>query len=80
MGGLAHSDGWLRIHLFVDESSVEVFAQDGLVSISSLSFVNPQHSGVSLFAENGDAQLTRLEIYALKSLVPTGNHEMSACS
>lgn len=77
---LTLEDGLLRVHLFVDESSVEVFAQDGLVSISSLSFVNPQHDGVSLFAENGDAQLNRLEIYALNSLVPTGNNEMSACS
>jgi sucrose-6-phosphate hydrolase SacC (GH32 family) len=58
----------LKLHIFVDESSVEVFAQDGLFSITGQTFVNSADQGVALFAEKGDMKVTRLEIYALNRI------------
>lgn len=58
----------LKLHIFVDESSVEVLAQDGLISLSAQTFVNPASDGLRLFAENGSAQLTHLEVYALDEI------------
>ena len=58
----------LRLHIFVDESSVEVFANDGSVVITSQTFVNSAADGISLFAENGEATLRHMEIYALRSI------------
>ncbi len=60
----------LHLHIFVDESSVEVFAQDGLVSISAQTFVDPANDGVALFAEKGDLVVSHLEIYALARAWP----------
>lgn len=62
----------LRLHIFVDESSVEVFAQDGLFTISSQTFVDPANNGVALFADGGDLKVSHLEIYALASIWPHG--------
>lgn len=61
-------DGQLRLRIFVDESSVEVFAQEGLVTLTSQTFVEPPAAGVSFYAENGDFEVTHLEIYALESI------------
>lgn len=57
----------LRLHIFVDESSVEVFAQDGLITLSGQTFVDPDNDGLALFAEKGSIRVTKLEVYALAS-------------
>ena len=61
-------NGHLRLHLFVDESSVETFAQDGLITLSAQTFGSAQDDGVALFADKGDAKLVHLEIYSLASI------------
>jgi fructan beta-fructosidase len=58
----------LKLHIFVDESSIEVFAKDGLVSLTGLTFADPADTGVALFAENGSVQFTSLEIHTLSSI------------
>ncbi|MBI5667454.1 MAG: glycoside hydrolase family 32 protein [Chloroflexi bacterium] len=58
----------LRLHIFVDESSVEVLAQDGLIALTSQTFANPADDSVALFTHNGSATLAHLEIYALDSI------------
>jgi fructan beta-fructosidase len=58
----------LRLRILVDESSVEVFANDGLVAITSQTFVNPQHNGMALFADGGAARVTHLKVYALADI------------
>lgn len=61
----------LRLRIFVDESSVEVFAQDGLISMTAQTFVDPAANGLSFFADNGDITVNHLEIYALASIWQT---------
>jgi fructan beta-fructosidase len=61
----------LKLHIFVDESSVEVFADDGQTVLTSLTFADPSQDRLALFAENGEATLRHLEIHALNSIWDT---------
>jgi fructan beta-fructosidase len=58
----------IRIHIFVDRSSVEVFGNDGLTAITSQVFPEPGSEGVALFTELGSARLLRLEAYEMESI------------
>ncbi|MBK8021261.1 MAG: GH32 C-terminal domain-containing protein [Chloroflexi bacterium] len=60
----------MRLHIFVDESSVEVFGQDGQVAMTALTFVDPQADGIAIYADHGSMKIHRLEIYALSSIWP----------
>jgi levanase/fructan beta-fructosidase len=55
-------DGRLRLRVFLDRCSVEVFAQDGLATITDLVF--PAHSGnaVGLLAEGDGGTLVSLAV------------------
>ncbi len=55
----------IRLHIFVDASSVEVFANDGLVAFSECIFPSEQSQGIELFAESGEIHLNSLDIYQL---------------
>ena len=65
---LVLNDQPLRLHIFVDQSSVEVLAQDGLTAMTAQTFVNPQADGLVAFSEGGEAMLTHLEVYTLDSI------------
>jgi len=62
----------LRLHVFVDRSSVEVFAQDGRVVITDRVFPRPDSRGTALFAEGGPARLRSLRAWRLAEARPTG--------
>ncbi len=65
----------VRLHIFVDSSSVEVFANDGLITFSEYIFPAEQSQGLELFAEGGNIVLRSLDIYQLNSATfqSTGN-------
>jgi fructan beta-fructosidase len=65
----------LRLHIFVDESSVEIFAQDGLVALTGQTFANPADDGVALFTDKGSIVVSHLEIYGLASIWPPVSEE-----
>lgn len=67
-GPLLVEDGIVKLHIFVDESSVEVFAGDGQTVITDLIFPNPASDRLALFAEGGTANLKSLEVYQLDSI------------
>jgi levanase len=50
----------VRLKIYVDSSSVEVFSTDGLVSISDLVYPDPTSAGVTTFAKGGTARLESL--------------------
>lgn len=62
---LAPGDGRLRLHIFVDRSSVEVFGSDGLVVFSDSIFPSEQSQGLELFSEGGPVTLNSLDVYQL---------------
>jgi len=53
-------NGELKLKIFLDTSSVEVFSADGRVSISDLIYPDPASSGIESFANGGTAQLKSL--------------------
>ena len=62
------ADNRLKLHLYVDESSVEVFVNDGITVLTGRTFGDALANVVTLFADNGDAILSHLEVYSLRSI------------
>lgn len=58
----------IRLHVFVDQSSIEVFANDGVVTMSALMFPNSDSLGIELFSENGQVYLADLKAWELDSI------------
>lgn len=56
----------VRLHLLVDATSVEVFADDGTVVLTDQVFPKPESQGVSLFSNGGTARLRSLEAWELR--------------
>lgn len=56
----------LKLHIFVDTSSVEVFANDGLITFSECIFPAEGSQGLELFAEGGAIKLCALDVFQLK--------------
>jgi sucrose-6-phosphate hydrolase SacC (GH32 family) len=65
---LAPIDNRIRFRILVDRSSVEVFANDGLVTMTSQVFPDAEAGQVRLFATNGTARALSLRAYELKSI------------
>ena len=55
-------DGRLRLRIFLDRCSVEVFAQDGLATITNQVFAAASSDRVGLFADRDGARLVSLDI------------------
>ena len=67
-GKLKRKDGKIRLHILVDQSSVEVFGNKGQTVISSQIFPDPSGRTVELFSEGGSVRLLKLEAWPLKSV------------
>ena len=66
-GALPLEDGRVRLHIFVDACSVEVFGNDGRTVITDLIFPPSGAEGVELFAEGGAVLVHSLEMWRLQS-------------
>ena len=61
-------DGIIKLEILLDRSSLELFANDGKVALSS-SFITTQNAdGVYLFNIGGELLVEKLEIYPMKSI------------
>lgn len=58
------SDDWLKLHVFVDVYSVEVFVNDGRASLSELIFPAEASDGLTLFGD-GDIRIRSLDVWPL---------------
>jgi fructan beta-fructosidase len=63
---LSSLDGPIRLHILVDITSVEVFADDGQVVITDQVFPGASSRGVSVFAIGGAARLRSLDSWELR--------------
>ncbi len=61
-------EGRLSLHVFVDHSSVEVFANDGKAVISGRVFPGEGSDGLELFGIGGEAHLHSLTVWPLASI------------
>ena len=59
--------GSLKLHVFVDKSSVEVFAQDGAVTLTNLVFPKPDSTDLSLASSGGPMENVQLRMWVLRS-------------
>lgn len=62
-------NGRIKIHIFVDRASVEVFGNDGLVAITDQIFPAQTSLGVSSFVDGRQVRLLSLDIYTLDTAV-----------
>ncbi|HTG71374.1 MAG TPA: GH32 C-terminal domain-containing protein, partial [Candidatus Udaeobacter sp.] len=58
----------IRMRIFVDESSVEVFGNDGEAVISSLIFPGAARDGMSFYTEGGNVNVVSLDVYPLSNI------------
>jgi sucrose-6-phosphate hydrolase SacC (GH32 family) len=64
---LTPTDGRVTLHVLVDRSSVEVFANGGARVLTHRLFPDPASDGVALFAQGGSATLLSLDAWTLRS-------------
>lgn len=69
---LQPQDGMVRLRIFVDQSSVEVFANDGDVTMTATILPDPGSTGIELFSENGAVTLESLRAWELASIWTNG--------
>ncbi len=62
---LSAKQGNLKLHILIDECSVEVFGNGGQIVISDLIFPSPQSQGIELFTSGGDVRVKTLDIWTL---------------
>lgn len=55
----------IRLHIFVDRSSVEVFGNDGLISLTDQIFPAAASLGLEAFSDGGSVIVTALEVFHL---------------
>jgi fructan beta-fructosidase len=63
---MPEGDSPVRLHLLVDATSVEVFADGGRIVLTDQVFPKQESRGVSLFAAGGTARLRSLEAWELR--------------
>jgi fructan beta-fructosidase len=63
---LSPIDDTVRLHIFVDCLSIEVFANDGLIIFTESVFPSEASQGLELFSEGGKVLLKSLDIFHLK--------------
>jgi len=64
---LSPENARIKLHLLVDRTSVEVFGNDGRLSMSSCFLPQPTNTSWGLFSTGGTAKVMSLKVYRLKS-------------
>lgn len=67
MAELEPIDGVVRLHILVDRSSIEVFANDGLVTMTDLIFPDSSSIELELFVDGGEVRANSLEVFELRA-------------
>ena len=67
-GPLPMEDRRVRLHVFVDTSSVEVFGNDGYTVITDRIFPDPASQSIELYSKGGSTLLRSLEFWPLGSV------------
>lgn len=68
-------DGRLKLRMFVDGSSVEVFAGDGEVAFSNLIFPDGASDGMSLRVTSGRVKVQQFDVHPLKNVWKEGGKD-----
>ena len=68
---LLPDNGQIKLHIYIDQSSIEVFANDGVRVMSSLIYPDASSKLIQLFSTNGATIVQSLKAYNLKSIWKT---------
>ena len=63
-----HWTSSVKLHIFLDRSSVEVFANDGETVLTDRIYPSPGSDGLELFSDSGDSRIPSLTIWKLGSI------------
>lgn len=63
-----HWTSSLKLHIFLDRSSVEVFANDGETVLTDRIYPSPGSDGFEIYSESASAQISSLSIWKLDSI------------
>ncbi|MGO9108699.1 MAG: glycoside hydrolase family 32 protein [Thermoguttaceae bacterium] len=66
-------NGQIILRILVDRTSIEVFANDGKVSMSSCCLTDKEKAGLELFSDGPSPKIASMTVYELKSIWPTPN-------
>jgi fructan beta-fructosidase len=58
----------VKLHIFLDRSSMEVFANDGETVLTDRIYPSPGSDGFEIYSESADAQIPLLNIWKLSSI------------
>ncbi|NOU74364.1 sucrose-6-phosphate hydrolase [Paenibacillus sp. LMG 31458] len=58
-------DGRIKLQIFIDRSSIELFANNGLKTVTNRIYPKPDCLGIKLFARNGEVSLESLDAWKL---------------
>jgi len=58
----------VKLHIFVDRSSVEVFGNDGEAVISETIYPKPGSDGIEIYSLGGRARILKIDVWNLKSI------------
>ncbi|MDT3426985.1 levanbiose-producing levanase [Paenibacillus forsythiae] len=58
-------DGRVKMHIYVDESSIEAFGNDGKAVFSNMIFPGAARTGLSFYTTGGDVKIVSLNVYPL---------------
>ena len=67
-GPLKNRTNTIRLHIFVDKCSIEVFGNDGETVISSKIYPDTSSLGIELFSNHGEVSVQSLDMYELGSI------------
>jgi fructan beta-fructosidase len=58
----------VKLHLFLDRSSVEAFVNDGEVVLTERIYPSPESNGIELYSETGRGKVLSLTVWKLGSV------------
>ena len=62
------SNSSAKLHIFLDRSSIEVFANDGEAVLTDRIYPSPGSGAIEVYSDSGDARFTSLSIWKLGSI------------
>jgi len=71
-------NGLIQLHIFVDQSSIDLFANTGRVTMSHLIYPDSSKNQVVVYAVGGDVLLTQIDAWTLNSIWPTAEEKTDA--
>lgn len=73
---MAPDKGFIHLQIFLDRSSIEVFANDGQVTIADTIFPAQDSLKVELFSQGGSVQMEILDLYPMRPAKFTVDEEL----